>query len=436
MRKVKKINGYLVVRFNERERRDYPQLGAYGVIDAELYTGNLDADRGEMEYEDAETLETAMEQARGLEGELDVEEPEAVVTVTVATEDGTTRLEITPEELIQKERHFLETQGTPRLRNGPAADWQFQGYIRALADLGIVDSTDERFHVPPKSPESECPTDLAQMYARVHQQSRKVLAALAGGEAKEGFRHLDPALRGAPPVRAAYRLGLALERDCPDNDCRVYRNIFRIARELDTALDGLDEDGAPALYLRKALRERVSELKEMYTENHAVRKYRENQKEPPDKQTAPGHEPPQAAPPCAGACAELKEHLEQMLQNPAPTGELKRAQAALERTIILVQEHAGEDERRKLISDLGTFGRLLERETARPDVTQAQTLARLACGILDGSVHLFPRPEEGGRIQVALLDTIRREEAAQLTFREMGGGYFIETLEDQHKEPR
>ena len=121
MRKVKKINGYLVVRFNERERRDYPQLGAYGVIDAELYTGNLDADRGEMEYEDAETLETAMEQARGLEGELDVEEPEAVVTVTVATEDGTTRLEITPEELIQKERHFLETQGTPRLRNGPAA---------------------------------------------------------------------------------------------------------------------------------------------------------------------------------------------------------------------------------------------------------------------------------------------------------------------------
>ena len=114
MRKVKKINGYLVVRFNERERRDYPQLGAYGVIDAELYTGNLDVDRGEMEYEDAETLEAAMEQARGLEGELDVEEPEAVVTVTVATEDGTTRLEITPEELIQKERHFLETHGTPR----------------------------------------------------------------------------------------------------------------------------------------------------------------------------------------------------------------------------------------------------------------------------------------------------------------------------------
>lgn len=157
--------------------------------------------------------------------------------------------------------------------------------------------------------------------------------------------------------------------------------------------------------------------------------------EPSGRQMAPGHEPPQAAPPCAEACTELKEHLEQMLQNPAPAGELKRAQAALERIIILVQEHAGEDERRKLISDLGTFGRLLERETARPDGTQAQTLARLACGILDGSVHLFPRPEEGGRIWVALLDTIRREEAAQLTFREMGGSYFIETVEVRSAPP-
>ena len=97
------------------------------------------------------------------------------------------------------------------------------------------------------------------------------------------------------------------------------------------------------------------------------------EKGPTDKRTAPGHEPPQAAPPYAEACTELKEHMEQMLQNPAPTGELKRAQAALERTIILVQEHAGEDE--------------------------------------------------------------RREEAAQLTFREMGGSYFIETVEVRSAPP-
>lgn len=39
MRKMKKINGYLVVKFNARELREYEgtALGEYGVIDAELY---------------------------------------------------------------------------------------------------------------------------------------------------------------------------------------------------------------------------------------------------------------------------------------------------------------------------------------------------------------------------------------------------------------
>ena len=59
------------------------------------------------------------------------------------------------------------------------------------------------------------------------------------------------------------RQGLALAEKCPPNDCRVYLNIFNAARELDAALDSLDADGAPALALRKALRERVGELAEI-----------------------------------------------------------------------------------------------------------------------------------------------------------------------------
>lgn len=53
MRKIKKINGFLVVKFNDREKREYEgtALGEYGVIDAEVYTGNLDIDRGAMEYD-------------------------------------------------------------------------------------------------------------------------------------------------------------------------------------------------------------------------------------------------------------------------------------------------------------------------------------------------------------------------------------------------
>lgn len=60
---MKKINGYLVVRFNDREKREYEGagLGAYGVIDADLYTGYLDIDRHAMEYDQAESLEEAVE---------------------------------------------------------------------------------------------------------------------------------------------------------------------------------------------------------------------------------------------------------------------------------------------------------------------------------------------------------------------------------------
>ena len=65
MRKMKKINGYLVVKFNARELREYEgtALGEYGVIDAELYTGNLDVDRGAMEYDNAGSMEEAVELA-------------------------------------------------------------------------------------------------------------------------------------------------------------------------------------------------------------------------------------------------------------------------------------------------------------------------------------------------------------------------------------
>lgn len=68
MRKLKKINGYLVVRFNEREKREYETLGTYGVIDAELYTGHLEIDRDVFEYEDADSLEAASRPPHGGRG--------------------------------------------------------------------------------------------------------------------------------------------------------------------------------------------------------------------------------------------------------------------------------------------------------------------------------------------------------------------------------
>ena len=88
------------------------------------------------------------------------------------------------------------------------------------------------------------------------------------------FEHLHPELKRHRETAQIYTLGLALAADCPDNDCRVYLNIFNGARELDAALDNLDAEGAPALALRKALRERVGELAEMFDGNFAVKQYR------------------------------------------------------------------------------------------------------------------------------------------------------------------
>ena len=281
MRKVKKINGYLVVRFNDREKQGYPQLGSFGVIDAEMYTGCIDTDLGAMEYEDADTLEVAVEQARGLESEQDYSGDPPVCTLIVETADETTEEEVDPQLMIAGFENSLQEQAAHGCRDVDArtAAHELYGYKAALRDLGLLGPEEVQAHIC----DHVCP---APQEARDQEDLDAVCGSCTAfglpqnhfqettAEPQGTFRHLDPALRGAPPVRAAYRLGLALERDYPDNDCRVYRNIFRTARELDTALDGLDEDGTPALYLRKALRERVSELKEMYTENYAVRKYR------------------------------------------------------------------------------------------------------------------------------------------------------------------
>ena len=85
MRKMKKINGFLVVRFNDREKRNNPTLGSFGVIDAEQYTGDLDFDLDAVEYTDADLIEIAVEQARGLDAEEDFGEEPTTYTVIAET---------------------------------------------------------------------------------------------------------------------------------------------------------------------------------------------------------------------------------------------------------------------------------------------------------------------------------------------------------------
>lgn len=140
MRKMKKINGYLVVKFNARELREYEgtALGEYGVIDAELYTGILDIDRGAMEYDNAGSMEEAVELARGLESELDTEEPEVKVTLVKETDETTEEEEVDAQQMIAGWENTLRGQvASPHYNDVDArtAAHELYGYKAALDDL-------------------------------------------------------------------------------------------------------------------------------------------------------------------------------------------------------------------------------------------------------------------------------------------------------------
>ena len=341
MRKMKKINGYLVVKFNARELREYEgtALGEYGVIDAELYTGILDVDRGAMEYDNAGSMEEAVELARGLESELDAEEPEVKVTIVKETDETTEEEEVDAQQMIAGWEDVLRGQVASahyKDVDERTAAHELYGYKVALRDLGLLDREDcyvlpDTFgdapgplpkkpeellayvcdelcrHRRPEMPQEEldavcekCSLErLANEADRVGAEARAYLRALATVQVitereresfaaaiedavkartapaeRTTFEHLHPELKRHRKTAKIYALGLALAEKCPPNDCRVYLNIFNAARELDAALDNLDADGAPALALRKALRERVGELAEMMEDNYAVEQYR------------------------------------------------------------------------------------------------------------------------------------------------------------------
>lgn len=223
MRKMKKINGYLVVKFNARELREYEgtALGEYGVIDAELYTGILDVDRGAMEYDNAGSMEEAVELARGLESELDAEEPEVKVTIVKETDETTEEEEVDAQQMIAGWENTLRGQvASPHYKDVDArtAAHELYGYKAALRDLGLL-AREDCFVLP------------------------DTFGAWPGREERTTFEHLHPELKRHRETAQLYALGLALAADCPPNDCRVYLNIFDGARELDAALDNLDADG-------------------------------------------------------------------------------------------------------------------------------------------------------------------------------------------------
>lgn len=262
MRKVKKINGYLVVRFNEREKEENPGLGSFGVIDAEVYTGDLDFDRSEMEYDDADSIEVAVEQARGLDAERDIDDAATRYTVVIDGDDTLTEEEVFPQMLIEGWETQLKTQVKSKFHpemDAEAAAHELHGFKKALDALGML-------------PDRDIEVDLGR-FAREEAEAAEALRM-----ERQTFEHLPNRPGAVKPegARKVYALGMLLEADCPENDCRVFLNVFRMARAADEALDVLD--GHAAWVMEQELRHDLSTLWSMYLENYAIHKYRESLK--------------------------------------------------------------------------------------------------------------------------------------------------------------
>ena len=364
MRKMKKINGFLVVRFNDREKRNNPTLGSFGVINAEDYTGDLDYDLDAMEYTDADLIEIAVEQARGLNAEEDFSEEPATYTVVTETADESREEEVAPKAMALSWAEQLKTQikskHYPDIDPRTAAH-ELNGYKAALRDLGLLEAdeaivepdafgeacelyADEGHRVdmmlpsraglalvsphdyeegetftgctvqtlkcrrcgresfawsngPALGPEQEealsyvcdevcrfregrtqeeldaiCEKCKLESWARAFAQAGTPPEEPELTE-RETFANIPAASSGHRQAKKVYALGLVLAKECPDNDCKLYLNIFNMARELDAALDKID--GYPAEVMRRELNKHYRELGRMYYENHAVQQFKE-----------------------------------------------------------------------------------------------------------------------------------------------------------------
>ena len=276
MRKIKKINGFLVVKFNDREKREYEgtALGEYGVIDAEVYTGNLDIDRGAMEYDDADTLEVAVELARGLESEEDITDEPPTYTAAVETNESYTEEAVEPAALIEgwtrrlatqvKSKHYPDTD--PR-----TAAHELYGFKMALHQIGFL-------------PESEVITDpdtfgAGRLDGPMPRNPEELLAFVCDERCKNRAGHTQEELDA---ICAKCPLGQLYE-DAEAQDLRIRERSERALREhiegvrhaedTLTALLGGHEALAYGKF-EEALRERVAEVRESFVERGLLEIYR------------------------------------------------------------------------------------------------------------------------------------------------------------------
>lgn len=109
--------------------------------------------------------------------------------------------------------------------------------------------------------------------------------------------------------------------------------------------------------------------------------------------------------------------------------ELSRAEAALERTVQIIQTALVAEEQKKLLNDLSIFGRLLEKERNTPTTTDLEKVEYVARGLVAGSIHLVATPMEPNMVTAEFIDIVRRRIAARLIFERRFGGYYTKFTE-------
>lgn len=277
MRKMKKINGFLVVKFNDRELREWEgtALGNYGVIDEELYTGKLEIDRGSMEYDNIETIEEAVEMAHGLYTEEDYnEQPSTYTVVEEAGETVVERVTVEPQLMIDGWAQSLKEQvKSPHYPgvNANTARHELYGFKVALTELGLLDS-DACLVLP----NTFGPEGLDAVCAKCEVNQLAAAPILAPPpEPRAAFHHIE---KGGYMARKIYALGLKLAEDCPMNDCHLYLNIFNMCRELDEQIARVE--GWPRQLLEMELKRKYLELEKMFMLNYAVKEYKHGRRAP------------------------------------------------------------------------------------------------------------------------------------------------------------
>lgn len=92
-----------------------------------------------------------------------------------------------------------------------------------------------------------------------------------GGELFNGFQHETERIP-AHRLEELHQLGTALLGECPENDCTIYRNVFRMAVDVDGQMGKLT--GHARETMQREYERLLRELNHLYTMNHAVKKYR------------------------------------------------------------------------------------------------------------------------------------------------------------------